>query len=137
MTEGPRDTVLLEVYRAQWADIHHTRQQDWELSKVVLVGSIGVSGLRVVGEHEILELVVAVLFLIISVMAIAVTIRHKNLFREKMSVVMKLEKRLRVSGFMVSPTWGQLGLFSTQNVIIVMYSAFAMFFAAFLFIDLL
>ena len=110
--------VLLEVYRAQWSDIHHTRQQDWELSRLILLGVLGVGGLKIIGEHRML--------------AIATTLRHRQLFREKMTVVRRLEEALGVGSYMAIPSWGRLRWFGVQNLLIVMYASFAALFATLL-----
>ncbi|MBK7710694.1 MAG: hypothetical protein IPJ37_06940 [Bacteroidales bacterium] len=78
---------LLEVYKAQWSDIHHNRTQDFEIAKLILGGFLGLSGLKAFGDTPDLTITVAIIFIIICLFGILIAIRHKKLFNEKMNAI--------------------------------------------------
>lgn len=125
--------VLIEVYKAQWTDIHHSRNQDWELSKIIFAGVIGLSGLRFLGDHHTLQILVAVALSFISLLAVAITYRHKILFEEKMSAIRKIENHLRIDKLeLFKPKESLLPpYFNTQNLLIAIYSIAFVVFAVF------
>ncbi|RMF57883.1 MAG: hypothetical protein D6748_10160 [Calditrichaeota bacterium] len=134
MSEKPaiEKDILLETYKTQWADIHHSRDQDWELSKLILAGFLGLSGLTAFADTPILVQLLSISFIILSVLGILVTIRHKRLFAEKMAAIRILEKELNIDQLnLFKPTKG-LRLFTTQNFLIIIYVLSALIFGIFL-----
>jgi hypothetical protein len=131
-----KDT-LLEVYKAQWEDIHHSRNQDWELSKLILAGFLGLSGLTAFTNASVLIALLSISFILLSILGILVTIRHKNLFAEKMRAIRILEKELGVDSLnLFKPIKGS-HLFSTQNFLITIYFLSAIIFGVFLYLQLI
>lgn len=126
--------ILIEVYKTQWSDIHHSRNQDWELSKIILVGFIGLSGLEIFGKYKLLQILIAIVFAFIGILAIAVTIRHKILFREKMEAIKKIEKELEIDLFESNK---KFRLFTTQNFLIAIYSFSTLIFVIFFILALI
>jgi len=125
--------TLIEVYRTQWSDIHHSRRQDWELSKIVLAGFIGLSGLEVFGKDVWLQRMLALVFVVLGIMAIAVTWRHKKLFEEKKKAILKLESELGVDELKLFELKKRRFPFLTsQNFLICIYVFSTMIFAVFL-----
>lgn len=125
--------TLIEVYKAQWADIHHSRNQDWELSKIIFIGVIGLSGLKFLGDNHALLVLFTVALSFISLLAVAITYRHKILFKEKMGAIRKVEKHLGVDKLELFKSQGSLlpSFFNTQNLLITIYSITFMIFAIF------
>ncbi|MBU7048314.1 MAG: hypothetical protein HXS54_17925 [Theionarchaea archaeon] len=123
--------TLIEIYKAQWADIHHSRKQDWELAKFILTGFIAISGLKILRLDEGLLKFVAIAFAFISFLAVMVTIRHKFLFKEKMRAIMKIENHLGIDELNLFEPTIKLGFwklrfswprfFSVQNFLIIIY----------------
>ena len=124
--------TLLEIYRAQWADIHHTRDQDWEISRLILAGFLGLSGLTAFSGARLLIILLALGFTVISVLGIGVTLRHRRLFREKMAAIRILEKELKVDQLHLFKPPRSQRIFTTQNILIVVYVCSALVFEAFI-----
>jgi len=78
-------SILPEIYRVQWADIHHNRNQDWELVKVILAGILGLSGISAFSNSSQLIIYLSFSFIFICFIGAFVTYHHKNLFKEKMN----------------------------------------------------
>ncbi|KJR41961.1 hypothetical protein MCHI_002134 [Candidatus Magnetoovum chiemensis] len=34
-------STLIEIYKTQWNDIHHNREQDWKLANIIFVSFVG------------------------------------------------------------------------------------------------
>lgn len=130
------------VYEMQWSDIHHTRDQDWEFSKLILAGFLGLSGLAAFTTSTTLIVSLAVAFILFSVLGILVTTRHKRLFDEKMRAIRILEKHLQVDKlalFDPKKKKGFLGFIklpSTQDCLILFYILSLVIFATFLLLEL-
>lgn len=125
--------TLIEVYKTQWADIHHSRNQDWELSKFIVAGVIGLSGLKILDEHHTLQKIVTLALAFLSLLAVAITYRHKLLFEEKIGAIRKIEKKLGVDKLELFESKKSLlpESFNTQNLLIGMYLVSFLIFAIF------
>lgn len=138
----PSNEALVAVYNAQWADIHHNRKQDWELCKLVIGGFVGLSGLTAFSHAKLLISLLSVGFIVIGIMAILITLRHKALFSEKMSAIRKLESVLHVDHINGSPlfmpqTNSSLGLLHVQTILIAIYALSTFIFVVFLFLQVM
>jgi hypothetical protein len=117
----PND-ILIAVYEAQWADIQHSRDQDWELAKMILAGFLGLSGLSALKGAPLLILWFSFCFVILSIVGMLVTTRHNQLFREKMNAIRILEKEMAVDKLhLFKPRTSLLRYFKVQVVLIMMY----------------
>lgn len=130
------NTIIIEVYKTQWADIHHSRNQDWELSKLILVGFIGVSGLKAFTEAELLLTILSGSFVLVCILAVLITIRHKRLFAEKMRAIRILEQEMNLIQLRLFTPTSKANLFTTQNFLIVIYILSAIIFGTFFFLQL-
>ena len=130
------DSIIIEYYKTQWLDIHHSRSQDWELSRLILAGFLSVSGLRVFTDAVMLLLILSGSFVLLSILAIFITIRHKRLFAEKMIAIRKLESEMGLDRLELFKSAKGLRLFSTQNFLIVIYFVAATVFGAFFVLQL-
>ncbi|MDD2814160.1 MAG: hypothetical protein PHP00_00245 [Thiotrichaceae bacterium] len=142
INQKPSQEALLAVYNAQWADIHHNRNQAWELCKLVIGGVIAISGLTAFTHAKLLISMLSVLFIIVGIMAILITIRHKVLFSEKMSAIRKLESALYVDHINGSPlfmpqTSSSLGLLHVQTILIAICTLSTFIFVVFLFLQMM
>lgn len=115
--------VLLEVYQAQWNDIHHSRIQDFELAKLILGGFLGVGALLAwrPDNNVLLICVLCACFGVLSVLGAAVTARHRYLFKEKMDAIRQLEAALNIDGPRLFPKSKLPGWFNTQLMLLIMY----------------
>ena len=127
--------LLLEIYKVQWEDIHHTRDQDWELSKLVLAGFLGLSGLTAFATQRLLIALLAISFILLSIMGILVTIRHKNLFQQKMNAILILEHKMKVDQLNLFGENKSNQIFTTQNILLLIYTLSALIFGVFLFLQ--
>jgi len=131
------DSLIIEYYKIQWMDIHHSRNQDWELSKLILAGFLSVSGLRAFTDATLLLLVLSGSFVLLSILAIFITIRHKRLFSEKMSAIRKLETEMGLDRLQLFKSAKGLRLFTTQNFLIAIYIVSASIFSTFFWLQLI
>ena len=134
--------IYLDVYKTQWEDIHHTRNQDWEFSKLILAGFVGLSGLTAFTKSTTLIVTLAIAFMIFSCLGILVTLRHKRLFDEKMKAIRILEKHLQIDKlelFTKKKKRGILGIIplpSTQICLVAIYILSFGIFTLFLLVEL-
>jgi hypothetical protein len=129
--ESVDKSILLEVYRAQWADIHHNRNQDWEISKFILAGILAVSGLKAFSTAVLLTTIVALGFAVICALGVIITFRHKRLFYEKMAAVFVLERQMGIDKLNLFPQPTKLRRLRTQDILIVTYIFWAILFVVF------
>ena len=127
------EDTLLALYNAQWQDIHHSRSQDWNLSNLIIVGLVGVGGLKVLGQFPLLQRLGALLFSAVSLLAVAVTLRHRALFREKMSAIRELELLLHAPVLFPRSGSHWPRFVAVQYILVLLYSVFA---CAFLYLGL-
>jgi hypothetical protein len=132
-----QDTYLA-AYQVQWADIHHTRNQDWEFAKLILAGFLGLSGLTAFTSSTTLIILLAGVFVFFSVLGILVTMRHKRLFDEKMDAIRKLEVKLRLDHLDWFPKKRrkQFPLPATQTCLVAIYIASGLVFIVFILVQL-
>lgn len=121
------EETLRSIYAAQWQDLHHSREQDWRLFNLLVIGLIGVGGLKVINQFPELQRVSSIVFAFISLVAIGITARHSALFKEKMEAIIKIEKLLGAPDlFQKHKGWRKL--FKVQYLLISIYFLFAIFF---------
>lgn len=70
----------------------------------------------------------ALLFAVISLLAIGITLRHRDLFNEKMDAIRKLEKLLYAPDLFQKRKDLKSRLFKVQYFLIVLYFVFFCFF---------
>lgn len=139
--------ILVEYYKAQWADIHHTRNQDWQLFKVVGVGLAGVAGLKIFEKYEGnsdtvgLQIFFALIIAVLNFFAIAITIRHRYWFKEKMQALKKLENAMGLDYLDLFPppkyNWFRRRFhIGTQEFLILIYSFTTVVFLSFIILSL-
>ncbi|MCK5155353.1 MAG: hypothetical protein KAQ69_02900 [Spirochaetales bacterium] len=125
--------ILIAVYEAQWADIQHSRNQDWELSKTIMIGFLGLSGISALKGSPMLIFWLSLGFIILSITGLLVTIRHNHLFKEKMDAINLLEKRMGIDKlYLFKPRKALLRWFKVQTVLILMYIFSALLFLIFI-----
>jgi hypothetical protein len=121
------EETLRVMYLAQWNDLHHNRNQDWRLCNLIIVGLLGIGGLKVLGQFPNLQRVLSLLFAAVSLVAIGVTERHRILFEEKMNAIRQLENLLHISDlFKVCSGWRKR--FKVQYLLTMIYILFTFFF---------
>ena len=123
----PSADTLRTIYTAQWQDLHHSRDQDWRLANLVIVGFLGVGGLKVLGQFPDLQRISSLAFTVVSLLAVGVTERHRLLFKEKMCAIQELEKLLDAPP-LFKPIVGWRKRFKVQHLLMMMYILFAAFF---------
>lgn len=121
------EETLRTIYLAQWQDLHHCRNQDWKLCNLIIVGLLGIGGLKIFGELPNLQKIASLVFAIVSLLAMGVTERHRILFKEKMQAIRKLEELLGAPPLFVSRQGWQRH-FKVQYLLILIYLLFAVFF---------
>lgn len=132
------EAAHLEFLRIQWADVHHTRLQDWELSKVVIAGAIGIASLKLFGEHPRLQVAASITVAALSFLALLITIRHRLHWNEKKEVIRNIEKELRIEYRDFSTNKKKTSiekLFHTQTFLIAIYAVTTLFFIFLCFIE--
>ena len=121
------EETLRSIYSAQWQDLHHSREQDWRLFNLLVIGLLGVGGLKVIGQFPELQRVSSIVFAAISLVAIGITARHSALFKKKMEAIRKIEKLLGAPD-LFTPHKGWRKLFKVQYLLITIYFLLAVFF---------
>ena len=127
--------ILIEVYKSLWADIHHSRRQDLYLLTLILTGIASLVGLDMFGRHQVLQLLLAFSFSVISLFAAGVSHRHKMYRKVKLNAVGKIEHALDLDKLHLSATRLSGGFFCTQNLLTAIYLTFALF-SGFVFAEL-
>lgn len=132
------EAAHLEFLRIQWADVHHTRLQDWELSKLVIAGAIGIASLKFFGEHPRLQVAASITVAALSFLALLITIRHRMHWNEKKEVIKNIEKKLHIEYSKFSTNKKKTSvekIFHTQTFLIVIYAVTTLFFIFLCFVE--
>ena len=93
-----RRQELLEYIKIQWADIHHSRNQDW---KALLVAAGVFSGLFVVnrdikGDTTALQIVISATGILACVVGAYIALAHWRIFSSKQKVIAACEQALGI-----------------------------------------
>jgi hypothetical protein len=127
LSSTPLQETLHVIYEAQWQDLHHCRNQDWRLCNLIILGLLGVGGLKIFGQFPNLQIVSSLVFASVSLLAIGVTERHRALFAEKMEAIRKLENLLHAPVlFKPHSRWQKC--FKVQHFLEIIYILFTIFF---------
>lgn len=127
LSNTPSQETLIAIYEAQWQDLHHCRNQDWHLCNLIILGLLGIGGLKIFGRLPKLQTVSSLVFAVVSLLAIGVTERHRTLFAEKMEAICKLENLLHAP-VLFSPHSRWQKLFKVQHFLEMIYILFTIFF---------
>ena len=119
------EETLLAIYVAQWEDLHHSRNQDWKLCNLIIVGLLGIGGLKIFGELPNLQRIFSLVFAMVSLLAMGVTERHRILFKEKMTAIRKLEKLLNAPNLFETHS-GWKNNFKVQYLLLIIYLLFGL-----------
>lgn len=85
---------LLEYIKIQWADLHHTRNQDWKV--LVIIIGIFYALFKVSPEHTWLHIAITCLGLIACGMGIYMSLIHWLIFYAKRGVIKTCEEELGI-----------------------------------------
>ncbi len=117
---------LIEYIKIQWADIHHTRNQDWKV--LVIIVGIFHALFRVSLTPIWLHIAITILGLIACGMGIYMTLINWLIFYSKIRVITACEEKLGIkasSSFYKSP-------FPIQGLILLLYFYIASIFLGWL-----
>lgn len=104
---------LMEYIKIQWADIHHTRNQDWKI--LVIIVGIFYALFNVPIEYVWLHGAIIFLGLVACGMGIYMSLTHWIIFYSKRRVIAACEKELGIEAtFFVPP-------FPIQGLILLIY----------------
>ena len=133
-TPEPDAATYVEFLKIQWLDVHHSRNQDWELSKLVTAGALGIAGLKYFGEHTYLLKTATFSVAFLCLLALLITIRHRMLWKEKLVAIRNIEGKLNIpaTDLFVVRNKGLLSWFKrhfhTQHFLILIYFVAMIFF---------
>jgi hypothetical protein len=124
----PQPAAVVEFYKAQWSDLHHTRGQSWESVKIVVASGIAVKGLaELIGAGMTITILYAMELLIV-LFGLAAAWNNNRIFGEKLEAITKAEEQLRVTDLLPSsyakdPRYPRFSIrqFSTANLIIAIH----------------
>jgi len=85
---------LMEYIKIQWADIHHTRNQEWKV--LVIIIGIFYALFKVNPEHKWLHVAITFFGLIASGMGIYMCLAHWLILYSKIRVIRACEKELGI-----------------------------------------
>lgn len=105
MTETEKkqtDATLINYIQSEWADVHHSRVQEWTALGIVAGIHFGLT--QTVGplkEHlefpiETLIVASATVGVVFSLLGILITFRHRHLMRVKLNWIYKAESKLNL-----------------------------------------
>lgn len=122
--KGPDKANLMEYIKIQWADIHHSRNQDWKILLIIL--SIFYALLNVNFEQISLRIGITLLGLIASAIGVYISLMHWRLLYSKIRLIKACENALGIRIKFSRPR------FPVQGVILLIYlligSAFLAYF---------
>ena len=102
---------------------------------MILAGFLGLSGLSALNGAPMLILWLSTCFVVLSIIGMLVTIRHNQLFEEKMNAIRLLEKQMKIDKLQLfKPRKSLLQYFKVQLVLIMMYLFSAILFLLFVII---
>ena len=104
---------LMEYIKIQWADIHHTRNQEWKV--LVIIIGIFYALFKVNPEHKWLHVAITFFGLIASGMGIYMCLAHWLILYSKIRVIRACEKELGIEVKICKTP------FPVQGLILLMY----------------
>jgi len=107
---------LMEYIKVQWADIHHSRNQEWKI--LAVLGAVFAS-LLATSLDPLVQVAITIFGLVVCVMGIYITVAHWMIFYSKRQFITQCEKALGITAtFHRAP-------FPVQGVIVLIYFLFA------------
>ncbi|MFQ5645723.1 MAG: hypothetical protein ACE5GM_02230 [bacterium] len=88
------DKDLIEYIKIHWADIHHSRNQDWKI--LILIAGIFYILFKIPDNNNSLYLLMVVLGLVACGMGAYISISHWFIFYRKMLVIKQCELKLGI-----------------------------------------
>jgi len=87
-----KSEYLLELIKNEWADIHHSRNQEW--TSLVIIGGVFYAFFNV-SEKDVQQ-TIALFGFIACMLSIMMLYRHWKLFRKKIYLITLLEKEIGI-----------------------------------------
>jgi len=84
---------LLEIIKTAWADIHHTRNQEW--TSLAMIGGIIYALFQVKDSN--LQTAITIFGLIACILSILMVVRHWLLFKSKIKIIITLHEKMGIS----------------------------------------
>lgn len=113
-------STAIEYIKVQWADIHHSRLQDWSALGVIAGVLYAISNIQSTGPRIFLSL----LGLISALIGASIAWQHYQIFKDKMTVIGKMERRLGIQYPQRS------ALFPVQVLLFLLFGGIASTFAS-------
>jgi len=104
---------LMDYIKVQWADIHHSRNQEWKI--LLIIAGVFYALFKIKLEYREFHTIIALLGLGICSIGIYVAISHWILFQNKVKLIDACEKELGIYAKFHKP-----GL-PVQGIILVIY----------------
>ncbi|MBD3217417.1 MAG: hypothetical protein GF310_04015 [candidate division Zixibacteria bacterium] len=105
---------LIELMKIEWADIHHTRNQEWKILLIVFGVFYAIANITY-EEQQTLYIMLLGLGILVCAIGAYINIVHAHLFYNKIEVIKKCEECLGYAVKYYSPR------FSVQSTILLMY----------------
>lgn len=93
----PSQEFLIQCYSSTWADVHHSRSQDWrllELIGIIFVAMIGISLKDTYNLQYLIVDAIGVCIIGLSLFGITISSKHRRLFDKKMKLIGWIENHL-------------------------------------------
>lgn len=127
------EEFLMHMYDATWEDIRHSRLQEWKVLEVTALAFIAMAGLGFQEEFKGVSVILGIFIAIFAMLGLLVTLRHRNLFSEKMELIRNIENALGLGTIDILPrAWKEkksIKIFrigSTSFFLMIIYVAFAL-----------
>lgn len=88
----PKPEHLLEIIKDEWADIHHTRNQEW--TSLAIIG--GIIYILFQAENLCLQQAIAGLGIIVCILSILMSFRHWLLFKTRIKIILLLQEEVGI-----------------------------------------
>jgi len=95
---------LLHLYDATWEDIRHSRMQEWKVLEVIALSFIALVGLGIQEAFRDVSIIFGIFIVIFAILGFFVTLRHRNLFADKMELIRNIETAMGLNTTDLLPT---------------------------------
>lgn len=95
-SEEPTEVALLKMLEIQWQDHFQTREQVWKSLNTAALVAAAVVGLDWAKADPLVPIVVAILLVFVAAFGIGITLKSREVERQKFAIIMKIEDALHL-----------------------------------------
>ena len=111
----------IEFIKSEWIDIHHSRQQDWQIL-LLLIGNLTALIVKMEKDEGSYVIVLLITGLIIDLIGFYIAIAHMILFKSKLEKILLCENKLDFANSLGFDFNFKSARNSVQHMIMLIYS---------------